>query len=66
MHTIGEGMKSKYQWPAKVKELLEKDKVDKEDYFSWSAHFACQQVQVPRSQAITALLPILKTVIQWL
>ena len=31
-------MKSEYQWLDKVKELLEKDKLDKEDYISWSAH----------------------------
>jgi len=38
---IGEGMKSEYQWLDKViKELLEKDKLDKEDYISCSAHFA--------------------------
>lgn len=55
---IGEGMKSEYQWLDKVKELLEKDKLDKEDYISWSAHFASLQSQAPRSQAITALLPL--------
>ena len=55
---IGEGMKSKYQWLDKVKDFLEKDKLDKEDYISWSAHFALLQSQAPRSQAITALLPL--------
>ena len=55
---IGKGMKSEYQWLNKVKELLEKDKLDKEDYISWSAHFASLQSQAPRSQAITALLPL--------
>ena len=54
---IGEGIKSEYQWLNKVKELLKKDKLDKEDYISWSAHFASLQSQAPRSQAITALLP---------
>ena len=55
---IGEGMKSEYQWLDKVKELSGKDKLDKEDYISWSAHFASLQSQAPRSQAITALLPL--------
>ena len=55
---IGEGMKCEYQWLHRVKELLEKDKLDKEDYISWSAYFASLQSQEPRSQAITALLPL--------
>ena len=55
---IGEGMKSEYQWLHRVKELLEKDRLDKEDYISWSAYFASLQSQAPRSQAITALLPL--------
>ena len=42
----------------KVKELFEKDKLDKEDYISWSAHFASLQSQAPGSQPITALLPL--------
>ena len=56
---IGEGMKSKYQGLDEIKELLGKDKLNKEGYFSWSAHFASLQSQAPRSQAITALLPLL-------
>ena len=56
---IGEGMKSEYQWVDEIKELLGKDKLNKEGYFSWSAHFASLQSQAPRSQAITALLPLL-------
>ena len=55
---IGEGMNSEYQWLDKVKELLEEDKLNKEDYISWSAHFASLQSQAPRSQAITAMLPL--------
>ena len=48
---IGEEMKSEYQWLDKIKELLAKDKLNKERYFSWSAHFASLQSQAPRSQA---------------
>ena len=55
---IGEGKRSEYQWLDKVKELLEKDKLDKEDYIFVSAHFASLQSQAARSQAITALLPL--------
>ena len=55
---ICEGRKSEYQWLDRVKELLERDKPDKEDYISWSAHFASLQSKTPRSQAITALLPL--------
>lgn len=40
---IGEGMKSEYQWLDEIKELLGKDKLNKEGYFSWSAHFASLQ-----------------------
>ena len=38
--------------------MSEKDKLDKEDYIFVSAHFASLQSQAPRSQAITALLPL--------
>ena len=55
---IGESMKSEYQWLNKVKEFLEKNKLDKEDYISWSAHFVSLQSQASRSQVITALLPL--------
>ena len=55
---IGEGMASEYQWLYRVKELFEKDRLDKEDYISWSAHFASLQSQAPQSQAFTALLPL--------
>jgi len=44
-------MKTEYQWLDKVKELIEKDKLDKEDYIAWSAHFASPQSHAPSSQS---------------
>ena len=56
-------MNSEYQWLDKVKELLEKDKLDKEDYISWSAHFASLQYPRPLLRCYHSLM---KMLIQWL
>jgi hypothetical protein len=53
-----EGIRSEYHWLNKVKELLDKEKLEKRDYMSWSAHFASLQEEVPRPAAITGLLPL--------
>lgn len=42
---IGEGMKSECDWLDKVKKMLEKGLLSKDDYISQSAHFASLQAQ---------------------
>ena len=64
---IGEGMKSDYQWLNKVKELLEEDKLDKEDYISWSAHLLrCSPKHHDPRPLLRCYHSLMKMLIQWL
>jgi hypothetical protein len=55
---ISQSVKDEYGWLEKVEQLLEKEKLEKKDYLSWSAHFASLQEKVTRPSAITSLLPL--------
>jgi len=51
-------VESEYQWLGRVEELLNKEKLEEREYISWAAHFASLQQEIPRSPAITGLLPL--------
>ena len=44
-------------WLTKMKELLKKETLDKNDYLSWAAFHASLQPELERPLALTALMP---------
>lgn len=55
---VTENMKCEHQWLNKVKQLLEKEKLEKKEYLPWSAYFASLQAGSLLHTAITSLLPL--------
>jgi hypothetical protein len=51
-------IEKEHQWLETVKQLVEKEKLDKEDSISWAAFHASKQTQSDYEPAILALLPM--------
>ncbi len=56
--TLPVALAEEKQWLAHVKELLDKDNLDKEDYVTWSAYHASCQPQIPHTVCFNSLLPL--------
>ena len=57
-HLVTENMKCKYQWLNRLKELLDKEKLEEKEFLS--GHFASLQIRVLWSNAITSLFTPLR------
>ena len=57
-HSIPAAVKREMDWLAKMKELINKENLDKNDYLSWAAFHASIQPENTRLSAHTALLPL--------
>lgn len=55
---VTENIKCEHQWLNKVKQRLEKEKLEEKEHLSWSAHFASLQAGALSRTAITSLLPL--------
>jgi hypothetical protein len=57
---ISDNMAKEQQWLVQMKTLLNKAKLDSEDYLSWAAYHASQQPPVDKPLSKIALLPLFR------